>query len=85
MPRNDLAPANAVTITIAVLVAAATVANALSAVLTGTVWVVSARTPQIRSVTEASDAFSYWVILIAPALLVAYFAWDIWRRPRRRG
>lgn len=83
MPRRDgLAPANPVLIAIALLVAALTVVNVISALTADAVWTLSARGFSIDRVARASDPFSFWIILAVDAAALAYLAWDIWRRPR---
>ena len=82
--KEPLAPANAVLIGIAALTGMAALANAICALATDAVWVISARGFSINRVEHAGDPFSFWVILLSTPALAAYFIWDIWRRPRAR-
>lgn len=81
MRRKELAPANAVLIGLALIVAAASLVNGVSALLNDAVWVLSARGVSITRVERLSDPFSFWIILLVPPVLAAYLVLDIWRRP----
>jgi hypothetical protein len=81
MPKDTDKP-NIVLVVLAVLVTAAAIANAISAVNTDAVWTLSARGLSMHQTQRSSDPFSFYVVLIAGTAFAIYLDWDLWRRYR---